>query len=454
MSIKSLLSNGVLVIMLLLCSNALAADETSKKIPKWKKEYMAKVANASKVCELPTINPKVDPNNITTGFYTINLIPDEMQLYLDADENGKPEIINLPEKNRQWLISRVGAGLYKISACFDQKPLCLSAAKNNEITLQTCHEFGYGDQVWWLKGFLHGTNAGGWFLGNDGVGQMECLIADHDENGLALQTCSNNQNGWRFTRLEKFDNQGLKKKNNHTKLDFLKNANITNYECDSGENVSAYYDEIGDYVMIDYKNNSLTLKSIISGSGAKFGNSSAPWGWWTKGTEGFIYQTGGDEPILDRCIEIVQNVGEYQEALTDNNIAERKWSVYGQGETVSVADCIDCEEDIGMLIQCQGKDQPALVTLHWLASDNQIKEKTQLLSISVNNRIYERQVKTEYYGMIGYTPQFLLTKDDPLILALQNANKVGFNLDGSKTNIGLSGSKNALNQFKLNCGWD
>ncbi len=200
-SIRIAVRYCALVILAMFASHLQAENvKPIKKIPKWKQEHIARVANAAKVCASPTLNPKAKPKNLTTNFYQINLIPDGLQMYLDA-QDGSPGIVSTTPQVRDWLLSRVGAGLYKISACVNEKPLCLTTTAEKAITLAACNEFGYGDQVWWLKGYVVGKNKGGWFLGNDGVGQMECLVADETQTNLVLETCTNEQNGWRFKHV-------------------------------------------------------------------------------------------------------------------------------------------------------------------------------------------------------------------------------------------------------------
>ena len=48
---------------------------------------------------------------------------------------------------------------------------------------------------------------------------------------------------------------------------------------------------------------------------------------------------------------------------------EREWAAGGDSEQIVITDCRDCGDDIGMMVECRGKTQPANVTVHWAASN-------------------------------------------------------------------------------------
>ncbi|MFD2111220.1 MliC family protein [Thiorhodococcus fuscus] len=76
------------------------------------------------------------------------------------------------------------------------------------------------------------------------------------------------------------------------------------YRCESGATLISAYDPQTDTMRVQYRDQVLTLVPVRSGSGAKFGGSDVPWGWWSKGTEGFVFgyaADGTDDEILDRC---------------------------------------------------------------------------------------------------------------------------------------------------------
>jgi len=76
------------------------------------------------------------------------------------------------------------------------------------------------------------------------------------------------------------------------------------YRCESGSTLVSAYDPQTDTMRVRYRDQVLTLVPVRSGSGAKFGGPDVPWGWWSKGTEGFVFgyaADGTDDEILDRC---------------------------------------------------------------------------------------------------------------------------------------------------------
>lgn len=445
-SIRVIVSCCVLIMSVLFAVHVQAENsKPAKKIPKWKQEHMARVANAAKVCGSPTLNPIAKPNDLNTNFYQVNLMPDEMGLYLGV-EDGKPILVNSSGKTQEWLLSRVGAGLYKVSACVNEAPLCLTTTADKQLTLAACDAFGYGDQVWWLKGYAVGANKGGWFLGNDGVGQMECLIAGESANGLVLETCTNEQNGWRFNHVNTVKKVGSKKETEPPALDFPQGAEVINYQCDSGASVSTYYDIPKDEMQVRYGGKFLNLKSVVSGSGAKFGNASQPWGWWTKGERGAIYQTTGDEAFIENCQE-----------LTTSGDAGRIWTAYQPHtatEKVTIADCADCEEDLGMLIQCQGAGTPALVTVYVMPQNTGDMAKSEIIDMKFDgeSKIYTKPAKVVHMGMTGDDVQeFSLPINDPLWQKLASANHIYFAFGDTRASVSLHGSKKAIEIFKSSC---
>ncbi len=102
-------SSFILAIMIAGISNAYADNaKPANKIPKWKLEHQARAVNAAKVCESPTINKKVDSNNLTTGFYSINLISEQEKLSIAISDDAQAVLSNTESTPRQWLVSKVG----------------------------------------------------------------------------------------------------------------------------------------------------------------------------------------------------------------------------------------------------------------------------------------------------------------------------------------------------------
>ena len=133
--------------------------------------------------------------------------------------------------------------------------------------------------------------------------------------------------------------------------------------------------------------------------------------------------------------------------------AEREWSAVGRNETISIADCADCDEDIGMMVECKGPGLAANVTVNWAAVENGEEGAVLPISLTVDNHTFTYQATTVQYGLIGYTPQFALSPGDPVIEAMQGGRTVVVRFSGSDTEISLKGSRRSFDLFKSNCGW-
>jgi len=132
----------------------------------------------------------------------------------------------------------------------------------------------------------------------------------------------------------------------------------------------------------------------------------------------------------------------------------RRWSASGGNDRIAITDCTECGDDIGMLVQCRGAGQPADVMVQWAAVEHGQKGAIVPLTVSVDGRTYRYQARTDYFGMIGYTPVFSLNPGDPLIMALQEGNTARVTFAGQSTNISLRGSRDAFEIFKAHCGWN
>lgn len=129
------------------------------------------------------------------------------------------------------------------------------------------------------------------------------------------------------------------------------------------------------------------------------------------------------------------------------------WSVTGVYENIVATDCRDCGEDIGVLIACTGNGLPARVTVNAAAAQTGRDGAFAPVTFSVDGRSFTYTAKTVEYGLIGFTPEFLVAYDDPLIPALQAGRDAFVIFNGQQSRIGLKGSRSALNIFKAHCGW-
>lgn len=130
-----------------------------------------------------------------------------------------------------------------------------------------------------------------------------------------------------------------------------------------------------------------------------------------------------------------------------------QWSVTGAYTDIVAADCRDCEEDTGILFACTGNGQAAEITVNAAASERGQDGAFAPVTFHIDGRRYTYDAKTVEFGMIGFTPVFQISYDDPLTEALQSGRKATVTFNGQRSTIGLKGSRSALNVFKAHCGW-
>lgn len=142
-------------------------------------------------------------------------------------------------------------------------------------------------------------------------------------------------------------------------------------------------------------------------------------------------------------------------ALTDEGWAQRRaWAATGYQQSVVIADCRDCGDDIGMMVECRGPNRPALVTVHWAASESGRENASTPVSIEIDGEVFQRNGTTVYFGQLGYVPTFEVSPNDPVIAALQEGGSANISSGGGRANISLRGSGDAFEIFKVHCGWN
>ncbi|WP_299377933.1 MliC family protein [uncultured Kiloniella sp.] len=417
--------------------------------------------NAALVCENPRIGGdspdlgfKEQKNTFGTGFYHIAPLPDQQQRVLGVNnDTGQVGFLTATTlQSTDWLVTLVGTDLYQISICHLGKPRCLILSDNQTPILGACNHQAYGSQAWWSVGILNGPGKGGSMLGSDAIGRMDCLTEDPDEEFLILSACETSGEPDVTWQLTPVNTNSPKQK----KRSLVGPVNTTAYQCETGETVQATFDETNEEIQVYYQKNLLTLVPVISGSGAKFGGTSVPWGWWMKGNEGYIfsYHSDGTEgQIIERCFEISNTVAAdigSSESVPELD-SDRSWATQGVGEHITLTDCNDCGDDIGMMIVCQGAGNPALASVNWLATTATTPDT--VMTIEASGTTYEREVYTRNNGMLGLVPLFSLKSGDPVVKALKESSYVKFTYGDVTTHIGLQGSKFAFEIFDAHCRW-
>lgn len=440
--------NVLILLVLSLLSVSALAEKQSKTIPKWKLEHQANVANSAKVCASPVINKRINPRNLTTGFYTIQLRQNTQPVFVEIDEQGQVGLQNAePSHARRWLLTHIGGANYDIATCYQGQPVCLAIGANKHVSVASCDEVGYGDQTWWLKRYGSGQNKGAWFLGNDGIGQMECLETNA-ANPLFFQQC-NDTTAWDISRVEKPTTSSLPQAaKDHAALAFPEGVDIIQYQCDSGSVVEAYYDIENDRVLVSYNDELRMLNATLSGSGAKYGDSKQLWGWWTKGQSGSIYQTDDDTEIfIENCTEVDSQA----QAVSQT---ERIWHAQEFDDMAVVADCTDCEEDLGLVIRCNKGSLTAEVSVY-LNADDAVNKQQLSMEAEIGESVYQYPIEAEYLEMIGHhIANFQIHKNDPILMALQHKKAAKFKVTNDTFAVGLLGRQQAIDDFKAYCGWD
>lgn len=133
---------------------------------------------------------------------------------------------------------------------------------------------------------------------------------------------------------------------------------------------------------------------------------------------------------------------------------QRAWDASGYQQSVVIADCRDCGDDIGMMVECRGSNQTALVTVQWAASESGRENAPTPVSIEIDGEVFQRNGTTVYFGQLGYVPTFELRSNDPLITALQQGGSANILSGRGRANISLRGSGDAFEIFKVHCGWN
>lgn len=135
--------------------------------------------------------------------------------------------------------------------------------------------------------------------------------------------------------------------------------------------------------------------------------------------------------------------------------APRVWSAFGSNDAVTVADCRDdCEEDIGILFMCQGYGFPAVVDIPWVSIENGTPGARMPLNIVVDGQRFSYEATLGNYGLVGHVPSIFINPNDPIVEALQAGNIARVEFAGAVADIGLRGSRAALDVFKAQCDWN
>ncbi len=127
-----------------------------------------------------------------------------------------------------------------------------------------------------------------------------------------------------------------------------------------------------------------------------------------------------------------------------------EWTLTGQGEQAVVTDCADCEEDIGIMLQCQG---PGMAAKLLVMAQAQEKEPSGPLVFSVDGQEFNYEPQAEFFGLVGYVPWITLPISDPLKEALINGERLSVVYEGGGIEYSLEGLPKTLQTFASTCDW-
>ena len=134
------------------------------------------------------------------------------------------------------------------------------------------------------------------------------------------------------------------------------------------------------------------------------------------------------------------------------NMSNRMWGTHNSYQNITVTDCSnDCGDDIGIILMCQGGNLPARVEVPRVALESGSEGDIKSLSIVVGHQAYVFDATLGAPGMVGYVPSFTIAPNDPLLAALQSGSFAQIVFEGQRANIGLKGSRMALEIFKAHC---
>ncbi|CAN1546119.1 hypothetical protein MCEMSEM23_01971 [Rhabdaerophilaceae bacterium] len=152
-----------------------------------------------------------------------------------------------------------------------------------------------------------------------------------------------------------------------------------------------------------------------------------------------------------RCIRSVVALAGVFVAGGDAIAQDRAWSANGEGREIVATDCVDCGDDIGMMITCEAGSGAASVSVPWVALSRGRQGGQAPLTITIGRAVFRYTAKMVHQGAVGFVPEFNIGPNDPLIAALRSGASARITFSSSNNNISLVGAGAALDQFQRNC---
>lgn len=133
--------------------------------------------------------------------------------------------------------------------------------------------------------------------------------------------------------------------------------------------------------------------------------------------------------------------------------AQERWTLNGIGNTVTLTNCTACDEDIGMMVTCQGPGRPAILSVPWQAQETPPSGPQADLVFKIDGQSFVYAPQFEFQGLIGHVPRFDLGAADPLVDAMKGGRSVEVYFGGRAVTVSLSGSRKAFAAFDAQCDW-
>jgi hypothetical protein len=118
---------------------------------------------------------------------------------------------------------------------------------------------------------------------------------------------------------------------------------------------------------------------------------------------------------------------------------------------VEVLDCLNCEEEISVLLTCKFASGTVHVELPALSSENGKEGDATPLTLSIDGKAKTYQAKLVYWGMIGNFPAFDVKLDDPIVDAVTKGSTLKWKFGGQSISVKSKASKSAAALLKKHC---
>lgn len=449
----------------------------------FKKTMADRWANASKVCEIPSLSvghAKKYETNEHTGWYYIGHIPSSDHYLSVKEVGGRLVPLYLPaaeSPRRKWLSTSIGAEFASHATCYEGKALCMTLDLNDQksIVMEPCvNQKDYYSQGWWRLGFYNADHQLGIGLGSEALGKRKHVsgfplgqplhLVDSD-NGLVPK-----KSLWFYYPVEETDGaektpedsqveQGVDTSvdtnSNNTRLAFDNNAQIDEYVCESGRIVQAQYMK-EDVLLLRYADLMQQLHSQASGSGSKYGGKDKAWGWWSKGERGSIFEynaDGSEGDFIDSCNKPNPEIDyAVDEVFGDGD--DRRWTAEGAGNDAVLRDCKFCGEDVGLSLSCNADKGTVMVTSFWSGLPKKPESSDSKIQFTIGDERFNYTAQVTEMAMVGFVPEFTIAENDPLLDALQysEAAKLSASFGGESVDYHVQGLRSAMASFRLLCG--